>query len=209
MSGFNNSVVGGQGTLVRESIHSPDYVPGVSGWTINRDGSAEFNGVTFRGTLHSENPATGQTIDIEAGRIIIDQATANGEIFGDTDGSLDITSSGAMLLQSVDILTIQSAAEVDITSDTGISGLLVAGNIVAGRINITPVANTPTRGTVSYTMPASVSTVVGYATAQSTSPGVQVLGVSVNTPTTTGADIWVTRTNTTVTTVFYLFIGLP
>lgn len=46
---FNNPVVGGEnGELIRRSIQSPDYVTGVSGWTINRDGSAEFNNVTIR-----------------------------------------------------------------------------------------------------------------------------------------------------------------
>lgn len=46
---FSNPVVGGQnGELIRAAIRSPNYVPGVSGWTINRDGSAEFNNVTIR-----------------------------------------------------------------------------------------------------------------------------------------------------------------
>ncbi len=48
MSGFGNAVVGGLGKLVREFIRSANYVAGVSGWTINRDGSAEFNNGTFR-----------------------------------------------------------------------------------------------------------------------------------------------------------------
>ncbi|MBG0819131.1 hypothetical protein [Planomonospora sp. ID82291] len=48
---FQNAVVGGGGELVREAIHSRSYVPGISGWTINRDGSAEFNDVTVRGDL--------------------------------------------------------------------------------------------------------------------------------------------------------------
>jgi len=37
--------------LIRSSIQSPNYVAGVSGWTINQDGSAEFNNATFRGTV--------------------------------------------------------------------------------------------------------------------------------------------------------------
>lgn len=45
---FRNSVVGGD-TLVRAAIQSPNFVTGVSGWTIKRDGSAEFNNVTIRG----------------------------------------------------------------------------------------------------------------------------------------------------------------
>lgn len=47
---FNNDVVGGT-TLVRPSIHSPNYVAGVSGWSINYDGSAEFNNVVVRGAF--------------------------------------------------------------------------------------------------------------------------------------------------------------
>lgn len=49
---FSNPILGGAGALVRQSIHSPDYVAGVSGWTINKDGFAEFNDVTLRGDLH-------------------------------------------------------------------------------------------------------------------------------------------------------------
>lgn len=45
---FQNSVVGGV-TLVRPAIQSPDYTEHVSGWTINQDGSAEFNDITIRG----------------------------------------------------------------------------------------------------------------------------------------------------------------
>lgn len=45
---FKNSVVGGT-TLVRPAIKSPNYVAGSAGWTINVDGSAEFNNITIRG----------------------------------------------------------------------------------------------------------------------------------------------------------------
>lgn len=52
---FTNPIVAGT-TLIRESIKSPDYVAGVSGWSINRDGTAEFNDVTLRGTLIINGP---------------------------------------------------------------------------------------------------------------------------------------------------------
>lgn len=55
---FSNPVVGGT-TLIRPAIHSPDYVPGVSGWSINKDGTAEFNDVTFRGEAQSANYVPG------------------------------------------------------------------------------------------------------------------------------------------------------
>lgn len=43
--GFSNPLVGGGGGLVYPSIHSPDFVHGVSGWSIDKDGSAEFQDV--------------------------------------------------------------------------------------------------------------------------------------------------------------------
>ena len=51
MSGFNNPIIGGGGGLVYPSIHSPNFVTGVSGWTIKKDGSAEFNNLKIRGTF--------------------------------------------------------------------------------------------------------------------------------------------------------------
>lgn len=35
--------------LVRPALQSPDYETGVAGWSINADGSAEFNNITIRG----------------------------------------------------------------------------------------------------------------------------------------------------------------
>lgn len=47
---FTNSILAGD-TLVRDSIQSEGYVAGSNGWSINRDGTAEFNDVTSRGEL--------------------------------------------------------------------------------------------------------------------------------------------------------------
>lgn len=55
---FSNDVVGGD-TLLRPAIRSPNYVPGVSGWTINRDGTSEFANGTFRGPVVVLDPGSG------------------------------------------------------------------------------------------------------------------------------------------------------
>lgn len=47
MSGFSNPIIGGGGSLVYPSIHSPNYRPGGPGWSINKDGTAEFSGLTL------------------------------------------------------------------------------------------------------------------------------------------------------------------
>lgn len=49
MSGFSNPIAAGDGTLLVDAIKSPNYVLGASGWSINADGTAEFNDVTVRG----------------------------------------------------------------------------------------------------------------------------------------------------------------
>lgn len=46
---FLNQIVAGV-KLVRAAIQSPNFVAGVSGWIIRRDGSAEFNNVVVRGS---------------------------------------------------------------------------------------------------------------------------------------------------------------
>jgi hypothetical protein len=57
---FTNPVVGGT-TLIRPAVRSPGYVAGSSGWSINKDGSAEFNSVTIRGDAQSDNYVAGSS----------------------------------------------------------------------------------------------------------------------------------------------------
>jgi len=52
---FTNSILAGS-KLVREAIQSPNYVSNVSGWSVNKDGTAEFADLTARGRVVSVNP---------------------------------------------------------------------------------------------------------------------------------------------------------
>lgn len=47
---FTNPVVGGV-TLARPAIQSAGFDPGIAGWTINQDGTAELNNTVVRGTV--------------------------------------------------------------------------------------------------------------------------------------------------------------
>lgn len=46
----SNPIVGGINLRI-PGIQSPNFITGVSGWAINQDGTAEFNGLTLHGTL--------------------------------------------------------------------------------------------------------------------------------------------------------------
>jgi hypothetical protein len=68
---FRNPILGAGGsTLLRPAIQSPNYVPGLSGWTIQRTGSAEFNNITIRNgetvsstaLYYSGTPAAGNLV---------------------------------------------------------------------------------------------------------------------------------------------------
>lgn len=90
----DNPIVGGI-TLRIPAIRSPDYVAGVSGWTINVDGTAEFNNVTIRGTFIT-GTVPGAHVTISGGQILIFDSTntlvgqidQNGIVALGTDGSL-------------------------------------------------------------------------------------------------------------------------
>lgn len=48
---FDDPIAAGDGSLIFPALKSPNYVAGVTGWMIGRDGDAEFNNATIRGTL--------------------------------------------------------------------------------------------------------------------------------------------------------------
>lgn len=68
--GFSNTVIGGASKLIRAAIQSPNYVAGLVGWSINKDGTAEFNDATFRGTIVVSD--VNQSVLIYAGTPAVD-----------------------------------------------------------------------------------------------------------------------------------------
>lgn len=111
---FTNPLVAGT-TLIRTAIHSPDYVPGVSGWTINKDGSYEFGaGGSFRGDL-TVSAIDGSQVIIDAG------GGAEIDLYPQTTAGVNVDSPGHIKANTVGTLptvatfiNIQSA-----TIDTG------------------------------------------------------------------------------------------
>jgi hypothetical protein len=71
MAGFAHDIAGGDGNLVIVSVQSPNFVHGVSGWRIARNGSAEFQDVILpagtggiTATFSATAPATPITGDL-------------------------------------------------------------------------------------------------------------------------------------------------
>jgi hypothetical protein len=55
MGTFSDPIIGDDGELIRDQIRSSDYVPGTSGWIIERTGRAEFQEVTMRGAIVADS----------------------------------------------------------------------------------------------------------------------------------------------------------
>lgn len=86
MSGFANQIIGGLSKLIRPAIQSPNYKPSSAGWTINQDGSAEFNDATFRGTVVINSAGTALLVydgTPAAGNLILSlSAFAGNDVYG-------------------------------------------------------------------------------------------------------------------------------
>lgn len=92
--GFANPIIGGGGSLVYPSIHSPDFVQGVSGWSIDKDGNAYFYGVTLTGGsliisgsgdgvfIYSGTPAYGNLIGAWVSAGVTEDAYGNPVVTG-------------------------------------------------------------------------------------------------------------------------------
>lgn len=140
-----NPIVGGT-TLIREAIRSPDYVPGVSGWTINRDGTVEFNNAVIRGQLDVTSPSGAfirTFVDSNVAQILMqppDSATS-GVVFGAANifcqSSLDkplLVIEGPTIEQPSFVGTGEIFVGADpVLSQTGAQ--MIAQQVVLGQVN--------------------------------------------------------------------------
>lgn len=139
---FSNPIVGGE-TLVIPSIKSRNYSAGVSGWRIARDGTVEFNGGTFRGSIEVgpvtgqhfivNNPATGHVVDIyDSGNNLIFSIDGNGFVntYGVGIPDVPFIQIGLGGIAFFDSLTSQ-AGEVTIGEGAGFTELRVSSPVLA------------------------------------------------------------------------------
>jgi hypothetical protein len=208
---FRNPVTSLPATAITGQITGPQIAAGAI--TADKIDVNALNGKTITGST-VQTAATGRRIVMAPDGNLYLYTGASGEfnpaeIF--TDGS-----SKSMQLLGPDFgatqygLTLTNSfgtSTASLSADTvNAYGIFAADNIAFGKVNITPVANTPTSVTVSGLLVAGTQW-FGYAVANTAVPGTQVLGVGIGTVTSDGAVITLTRNNTTVTTIYWLIMG--
>jgi hypothetical protein len=156
-------------------------------------------------TLTGDLSLTGQvTINNNTGFYM--KSTANdGQIRFTTTGAVNWLQSGTMASAAKNFtlsgMNGTTMSNVDIlATQMKVNGSIVSTGVQNGSVTITPVANTPTSAHVTFS-PAYANAPTVICTAVSGVPGTQVTGFSVSNITTTGCDIYVTRTNTNATTI--------
>lgn len=126
------------------------------------------------------------------------------------DGTVDILMSGVLVpgVPRLAETVVQVGGRVQILAARG--SLLILGasatgysRRVVGAVNITPTANTPSSQTVTYPSLGGTGTICGQVTANTTVPGNTVIETSISSLGATSSIVWIYRTGTTTTTVFY------
>lgn len=133
---FRNSIVGGMGKLIRQMIQSPNYVAGSAGWSINRDGSAEFNNATVRGVLQAGSLTAGSISSS-----VIGSSTLVNDTIIDTDIVIDDTG-GTILVYAISgqtVTTLNAAGAGTFNVPAGVTSMKVetwgaGGGAAAGGI---------------------------------------------------------------------------
>lgn len=137
---FQNGVVGGT-TLVRPSIHSANYVAGVSGWSINYDGSAEFNNVVVRGAFEVDGPPLRRVkiyTDVNNFPVIeFRDAVGNFYTLVAFDASSSLSIFAGTTVTQVSELAFETGGRIRFSGSTsgngvvynGVSGFLAANNV--------------------------------------------------------------------------------
>ncbi|HUY45613.1 MAG TPA: hypothetical protein VMV92_07785 [Streptosporangiaceae bacterium] len=138
--GFHNPLVGGGGDLVYPEMQSPNFVTGISGWKIAKDGSAEFQDIIIPAgsggavvTFASSAPASPHTGDLW-------YDTANGLELHQWDGSAWVAfqyGTGAIANAAVGTAQIASSAVTNALMATAAVG---ASNIIDGAVTATQIS---------------------------------------------------------------------
>jgi hypothetical protein len=111
--------------IIAAALQSPNYAQGASGWTINRDGSAEFQNVLVRGTITAStiigSTITGGTIiggDIRSNNYVA--GTSGFDLNGNTN-QIEINTGfrvGGASSANIQLLTNGTRSEIDLHSNT-------------------------------------------------------------------------------------------
>ena len=109
--GFQHDIAGGSGSLIITALRSPNFVDGLTGWEISKDGSAEFNNLEIRGTFNGTDFILNQF-----GLFFYSGTPAYGNLIGSWTQAAGTDSEGNHYDQGI-CIGVQSNTEIQVRPD--------------------------------------------------------------------------------------------
>lgn len=124
--GFPDAFAGNQGDMVTQTLQSQNFVSGVSGWQIQRNGNAQFNNGIFRGSVEVVTPS-GQDIFIGViGGVVSEIQFLSGTTYEETPANFAESLSGSGNAQTIDLLI--SGPQANSPGDDWVQIQLISNN---------------------------------------------------------------------------------
>ncbi|MDX2849283.1 hypothetical protein PV342_12590 [Streptomyces sp. PA03-3a] len=178
------------------SMRSP--VQGIAGGLVRVEASDNLDG-----TAYSFWEAARDTNDTSRAVTYASNGFGGGGGFT----NVEVRGSGFHIDASTKNLDFSESGGLVVDTGAQVAGVFTAGNMAFGSVNIVPsAANTPTSVMVSG-LNVRGSTFRAYVTANTSVPGTTMLGVGATSASSTGLTVWLTRSNTSSTTVYWMVIG--
>lgn len=167
----DDAPINGGVNLVLPAFQSPDYVPGVSGWSVFIDGSCEFNNGTFRGTVTASTFQGSNFTINSAGAFFYSATPALGNLIGSIAPAAGTDIYGNKYVAGVGVYDNPNSLFAEL-----FAGQLRVGQIVAG------VPDTGNAGTMVATfsgLPGAQTIITSPQTATLTGPARMALDAGV------------------------------
>jgi hypothetical protein len=143
--GFPDAFAGNQGIMLTQALQSENFVSGVSGWQILRNGNAQFNNGVFRGSVEVTS-VSGQDILIGVNGSISEIEFLSGVSYEKTPANFAEGVTGAGASQQIEFL--MSGPQAASPNDDWVQIVMVSnssggGNEVVGELVYVDVSGTP------------------------------------------------------------------
>lgn len=142
---YRNPIVAGL-TLIRQAIKSPDFASGLAGWSINKDGSAEFNNATVRGEFEAGGgvvrvDSTGLyitvgavTVQVTIAGMTIQNATTKVETIGTGVEITDLDTGAVCFLDALGLYSNDPVSELSTSISQGFISCVDSFNMITTNI---------------------------------------------------------------------------
>jgi hypothetical protein len=178
---WENIFAANDGTIIFPALQSTNYVAGVSGWKLNRNGDAEFQNVVVRGSFEADGPGGTRikgyvtTVSTPTGLVVIpvidfqasDLAMGPGSIYSYTDTpysllEMNSPTNGADTPSRISLRgSIVGDATTAVILDTSNVVVQDTGGLTGGLVLVGPDQGDLGRGMIAYAGDTSDSALVG------------------------------------------------